>query len=127
MNSPMSDAEASDFYADPANQGVAPGSAVHPPRPKALGGSIPIRIPAKLGRGHQATGRCGWCDRERVGAPGRGRRIEAPAGDRDATSRRGRRARAPGSPVAGFGLNRSLIAVNVRIVSVLGLAAWLAA
>ena len=45
MSSPMSDAEAADFYADPANQGVAPDPAVHPPRPKALGGSIPIRFP----------------------------------------------------------------------------------
>jgi hypothetical protein len=45
MNSPMSDVEASDFYADPANQGVAPGPAVRPPRPKALGGSIPVRFP----------------------------------------------------------------------------------
>ena len=34
MNSPMSEAEASDFYADPVNQGVAPGPAVRPPRPK---------------------------------------------------------------------------------------------
>lgn len=45
MNSQMSDAEAADFYADPANQGVAPGPAVRPPRPKALGGSIPVRFP----------------------------------------------------------------------------------
>jgi len=41
----MDDAEAADFYADPANQRVASGPAVRPPRPKALGGSIPIRFP----------------------------------------------------------------------------------
>jgi hypothetical protein len=41
----MSDAEAADFYADPANQRVAPGPAVRPPRPRALGGAIPIRFP----------------------------------------------------------------------------------
>lgn len=45
MSAQMSDAEAADFYADPANQGVAPGPAVRPPRPKALGGSIPVRFP----------------------------------------------------------------------------------
>lgn len=45
MKRAMNDAEAADFYADPANQQIAPGPAVRPPRPKALGGSIPIRFP----------------------------------------------------------------------------------
>jgi hypothetical protein len=45
MKPPMDDAEAADFYADPANQQLASGSAVRPPRSKALGGSIPIRFP----------------------------------------------------------------------------------
>ena len=45
MSAPMSDAQATEFYADPANQAVASGPAVRPPRPKALGGSIPVRFP----------------------------------------------------------------------------------
>jgi hypothetical protein len=46
MNAPMTEAEATELYADPANQAVAPGPAVRPPRPKALGGSIPVRFPS---------------------------------------------------------------------------------
>ena len=45
MSAPMSDAEANEFYADPANQAVESGPAVRPPRPKALGASIPVRFP----------------------------------------------------------------------------------
>lgn len=48
MSAPMGDAEAADFYADPTNQGVATGPAIRPPRPKVLGGSIPVRFPPNL-------------------------------------------------------------------------------
>jgi hypothetical protein len=39
---PMSDAEAADFYADPANQEVDPTRVV---RPRPLGDSLPVRFP----------------------------------------------------------------------------------